>query len=108
MVGPEIDDFKSTAHELNGKTETELRSRLGEPDQEAPGGEGWNAAGNLLYRADASLRYFSLLPHTCVHVEITDGLVTGIGYRGKWKRCPVDRIHLVGAALIEAVYRPGT
>lgn len=98
VVEPEIDDFKSTAQGLIGMAETDLRSILGVPDQEFPGSEGWDAAGNLLYRTDYSLRYFSLLPHTCVHVEITDHLVTSIGYRGKWKRCPTDRIHLVGAA----------
>jgi hypothetical protein len=56
--------------ELVGLPETEVRARFGEPDDIVrPGGETSDAASTVLFRADADLRYYRLLPHTCLSVS---------------------------------------
>ena len=88
--------------DLVGVTEVEIRARFGEPDDVVrPGDETSDPAGNVLFRADADLRYCRLLPHTCLSISITAGRVADIGSWPKWKRCPEG-----SAARASDVYAP--
>ena len=99
IVEPEVAGFTERARALRGLTERALRSEIGEPDQQvAPGAGQWSESGELIFQSDADLRYFGLLAHTCVNISMKDGLVAGIGYFPKWKRCPLDRVAALGDA----------
>ena len=75
--------------DLVGVPEVEVRARFGEPDNVVrPGGETSDLAGNVLFRADADLRYYRLLPHTCLSISTAAGRVAEISWWPKWKRCP--------------------
>jgi len=75
--------------DLVGVPEVEVRARFGEPDDVVrPGGETSDPAGNVLFRADADLRYYRLLPHTCLSISTAAGRVAEISWWPKWKRCP--------------------
>ena len=99
-VGREIGSLALS--DLVGLAEIDLRARFGEPDDVVvPGGEDTDAAGNVLFRADADLRYYRLLPHTCLSISLSGGRAAGISWWPKWKRCPPQ-----SAATSSDVYAP--
>jgi|SRR6516165_6663628 len=88
--------------DLVGSPEVEVRERFGEPDDVArPGSETSDAAGHVVFRADADLSYYRLLPHTCLTISIAHGQVAQLSWWPKWKRCPPG-----SAAMASDVYGP--
>ena|SRR5215813_1195416 len=75
--------------DLVGITEAEITARFGEPDDVAhPGGEKTDAAGKVVFRADAAWTYCRLLAHTCFTVDMSHGRVAQVSWWPKWKRVP--------------------
>jgi hypothetical protein len=88
--------------DLVGSSEVEVRARFGEPDDVArPGGETSDAAGQVVFLADADLSYYGLLPHTCLTISIVRGHVAQLSWWPKWKRCPPGSV-----ATASDVYAP--
>ena len=80
-----------------GLDEADVRARFGEPDDMAfPGSEKANASGRLLFRADADLRYYRLLPHTCLSISVSAGRAVTMSLWPKWKRCPEGSSGILG------------
>jgi len=66
---------------LVGAPEEQVRTRLGEPDDVvSPGATTSDAVGSVLFRVDADLRYYRLLPHTCLSVSTKAGRVAEISW----------------------------
>ena len=54
-----------------GLDEADVRARFGEPDDVVtPGSEEQDASGKVMFQADADLRYYRLLPHTCINFRV--------------------------------------
>ena len=88
--------------DLVGLSDVEVTTRFGEPDDVVrPGGEKIDAAGKVLFRADADLRYYRLLPHTCLSISTSGGRVAEISWWPKWRRCPSG-----SPAMASDVYAP--
>ena len=99
-VRREIDSLPTS--EVVGLPEAEVRARFGEPDDVVvPGLEEADAAGNVLFRADTDLRYYRLLPHTCLSIAVLRGRVARMSWWPKWRRCPPG-----SAAIGSDVYAP--
>jgi hypothetical protein len=80
-----------------GLDETDVRGRFGEPDDVViPGSEETDASGNLLFQADSDLRYYRLLPHTCLNISVSRGRAAKMSLWPKWKRCPSASIQVLG------------
>jgi len=84
--------------EVEGLAEADVRDRFGEPDQVvSPGTEKADASGNVLFRADADLCYYRLLPHTCLSISMSGGRAATMSLWPKWKRCPAESRDTLGA-----------
>ena len=86
-VHREIDSLPTS--DVIGLLEADVRSRFGEPDDViTPGCEESDGARNVLFRADADLRYYRLLAHTCLSISVAEGRAARMSWWPKWKRCP--------------------
>jgi hypothetical protein len=94
-VEGEIAAFQANGS-LDGLTEQEVRQRFGEPDDVMPGLSSQSPDGQVLFEAEKDLRYFGLLPHTCVNISFVAGRVGHVGYWAKWRTCPSDRRDSLG------------
>ena len=75
--------------DVDGMDEADIRARFGEADDiVTPGTEETDAAGAVLFQADADLGYYRLLRHTCINISVLAGRAAKISLWPKWKRCP--------------------
>jgi hypothetical protein len=95
-VESEIALFRARG-ELKGLIEDEIRRLFGEPDLVmTPGVQETSPDGKVIFAADKDLRYFQLLPHTCVNISVLDGRVGRVGYWAKWRICPAEKREALG------------
>ena len=84
-VHREIDSLPTL--DVIGLLEADVRGRFGE-HVVTPGSEEANEAGSVLFRAEADLRYYRLLPRTCLSTSVAEGRAARLSWWPKWKRCP--------------------
>jgi len=97
IVTPEISEFEKQTKTFVGWTDKKVLKTFGLPDQaEKDFVDLRDSSGKVVWKADNSLLYLTLLPRVVVCFTLVGGKVSRVMYLPKWKVCPPDKAAKLG------------